>query len=88
MPKTALRTVDGDIVVVVPAAYIERAGLGPSGEVQWEIEGDRLIVRPDAGSPKPYYTLDEILAECDPSAEVSGEDAEWTGGGPVGRELI
>lgn len=88
MPKTALRTADGAIVVEIPTAYLERTGLEADGEVRWEIEGDRLIVRPEAGSPKPYYTLDEILAECDPSAEISAEDAEWTGGGPVGRELI
>lgn len=88
MPKTALRTVDGAIVVVIPSAYIEHTGLGPGSEVQWEINGDRLIVRPDTGNPQPYYTLDELLAECDPTAEPPDPDPEWTAGGPKGRELV
>jgi len=62
--------------------------LPSGGKVQWETEGDRFIACPDAGCPNPYCTLDEILAECAPSAEVSEEDAEWTGGRPVGRELV
>ncbi len=88
MPKTALLSVDGSVMVAVPVAYLERTGLGASSSVEWAIDGDRLVLRPDTQAPEPHYTLDQLLAECDPSASVSEEDSEWTGGGPVGRELI
>jgi antitoxin ChpS len=88
MAKTSFRTVDGSVVVVVPAAYLERAGLASSGELGWEIRGDRLVLCPDAANSPPFYTLDELLAECDASADPPDADPDWTTGGPVGRELI
>ena len=34
------------------------------------------------------FTLDELLAQCDPKAPPCEEDREWLGGGHAGRELI
>jgi len=34
------------------------------------------------------YTLDELLAQCDPKARRSKEEREWLDSGPVGGELI
>ncbi|MGV7201973.1 AbrB/MazE/SpoVT family DNA-binding domain-containing protein [Xanthomonas euvesicatoria] len=36
----------------------------------------------------PYYSLDELLAQCDASAELSTEDREWLDAKPVGSELL
>jgi antitoxin ChpS len=49
------------------------------------VEGDRLVIEPQ---PRPHYTLDELLAQCDPHAELSTEDRDWTQGFAVGGEII
>ena len=49
------------------------------------VDGVRLIVEP---RPRPRYTLDELLAQCDPSAELAQEEREWLDTEPVGREPL
>jgi antitoxin ChpS len=44
-----------------------------------------LIVEPQ---PRRRYTLDELLAQCDPAAEPTQEDREWLDARPVGKELL
>jgi len=44
-----------------------------------------LMVTPN---PRPRYTLDELLAQCDASAEISTDDREWLNACPVGKELL
>jgi antitoxin ChpS len=34
------------------------------------------------------YTLDELLAKCDPTAPAPKIDEPWMEGGPVGSEFI
>jgi antitoxin ChpS len=51
------------------------------------VDGERLVMQP---RPKPRYTLEELLAKCDPIAdatEMSEEDRIWINLPPVGREL-
>jgi antitoxin ChpS len=43
-----------------------------------------LVVYPQ---PKSRYTLDELLAQCPPTAAVTGEDSDWLDIAPVGHEL-
>jgi antitoxin ChpS len=47
--------------------------------------GDGVAAEP-AGRRR--YTLDEILAKCDPTAPAPEIDLLWTEGGPVGDEVI
>ena len=49
------------------------------------VDGGRLIVKPQ---PRVRYTLDELLARCDPSAELTQEDHEWRDAKPIGSELL
>lgn len=37
---------------------------------------------------RPHYTLDELLAECDPSAELTVREREWLDAPAVGREIL
>ena len=37
---------------------------------------------------KRRYTLDELLAQCNPDAPMTPEDREWVDAPAVGRELI
>lgn len=34
------------------------------------------------------YTLDDLLAQCDASADITMEDRAWLDGEPVGGEFV
>jgi antitoxin ChpS len=80
-----LRKVGGSVMLAVPPALLDLLDLHPGATVGLAVEGNRLIVEPRT---RPRYTLDELLAQCDPSAEPTQEDREWLDAGPLGDELL
>ncbi len=72
-------------MLAVPPALLETLNLRPGARVGIAVESGRLVVEPQK---KPHYTLDELLALCNPKAARSKEDREWTAGKPAGGELI
>ena len=85
MYTTNLRKVGGSIMMAVPPALIEILNLRPGAKVSIEIRSGRLVVEPRS---RPRYTLDELLAQCNPKAPRTKEDREWLDNKPVGREII
>lgn len=85
MQTTNLRKVGGSIMLAVPPALLKILELREGSSVGIAVDHGRLVVEP---SPRPHYTLDELLAQCDASAEVSTEDRTWSDDGPVGEELL
>ncbi len=85
MHTTNLRKVGGSVMLAVPPALLEILRLRPGARVGIAVESGRLVVEPHQ---RPHYTLDELLAQCDPKAAGSKEDREWLRGKPVGGELI
>lgn len=85
MHTTNLRKVGGSIMLAVPPAILDLLHLHAGSTVGLAVDHGRLVVEPTL---RPRYTLDELLAQCDESAEVSAEDAAWLDGKPVGRELL
>jgi antitoxin ChpS len=43
---------------------------------------------PPATANSPPYTLDELIAECDPDAPLNDEDREWLSANARGSELL
>jgi antitoxin ChpS len=84
MHTTNLRKVGGSTMLAVPPAILDLLHLQAGATVDLDVEEGRLIVRPQT---KTRYTLDELLAQCDPAAPVTDEDREWIDMPPVGREL-
>jgi antitoxin ChpS len=84
MHTTNLRKVGGSVMLAVPRAILDLLHLEAGATVGLAVDGERLVVQPQA---KPRYTIDELLAQCDPHAEVSEEDHVWLGLAPSGREL-
>ena len=80
-----LRKVGGSVMLAVPPVVLEMLRLQAGATVGLVVDGGRLIVEPQ---PRPRYTLDELLAQCDPSAELTQEDGEWLEAKPVGGELL
>jgi antitoxin ChpS len=85
MHTTNLRKVGGSIMLAVPRALLEILHLQPGAKVGIAVESGRLVVEPQ---PRRRYTLDELLAQCDPKAPRAKEEQEWLDSKPVGGELI
>ncbi len=85
MHITNLRKVGGSVMLAVPPAILDLLHLRAGATVGVTVEGGRLVVEP---KPRPRYSLDELLAQCDASAEVTAEDRAWVDAKPVGSELL
>ncbi len=85
MHSTILRKVGGSIMLAVPPALLNLLHLREGAKVAIAVDNGRLVVDP---KPGPHYTLDELLAQCDASAETSPEDRAWLEAPGVGRELL
>lgn len=85
MHKTTLRKVGGSVMLAVPPALLDVLQLLPGAKVGIMVEGGRLVVEP---RQRTRYTMDELLAQCNPRAARSKADQKWTSGEAVGGELI
>jgi antitoxin ChpS len=85
MYRTRLRAVGGSVMFAIPKAILESLDLEVNASVGLSIDHGKLIVDP---RPGPRYSLAELLADCDVSAPVSAEDADWLGDQSAGREAI
>jgi antitoxin ChpS len=82
---TSLRKVGGSVMMAVPPALLEMLHLEAGQTMGIAVDGERLVLQ---RKPRPKYTLDDLLAQCDPNAPLNEEDREWLDSPPVGRELI
>jgi antitoxin ChpS len=85
MHTTNLRKVGGSVMMAVPPALLDLLHIGAGAKVGLAVDNGRLVVDPQ---PRPRYTLDELLAQCDGAAEQNDEDNTWLDGAPTGDELI
>jgi antitoxin ChpS len=72
-------------MLAVPPALLDILHLRPGAKVGVTVQSGRLVVEPQQ---RPRYTLDELLAQCNPKARRSKEEREWLVDKPVGGELI
>ena len=85
MFTTCLRKVGGSIMLAVPPAILDLLHLQAGTTVGLSVDGGRLVIEP---APRPRFSLTELLAQCDASAEMSEEDRAWLESKPVGGELL
>jgi len=85
MHTTNLRKVGGSVMLAVPPALLDVLHLAAGATVGLTVDHGCLVVSPN---PRRRYTIDELLAQCDASAEISTEDREWLDATPVGNELL
>ena len=74
MHTTNLRKVGGSVMLAVPPAVLDLLHLRVGAKVSLAVDNGRLVVEPQ---PRPRYTLDELLAQCDGADEPTSEDQEW-----------
>jgi antitoxin ChpS len=85
MHITNLRKVGGSMMLAIPPVLLELLHLRPGARVGLAVRSGRLVVEPQQ---RPRYTLDELLAQCNPKARRSQEEHEWVSDTRVGGELI
>jgi antitoxin ChpS len=85
MHTTNLRKVGGSVMLAVPPALLDILQLQPGTKVGIAIERGRLVVEPQQ---RPRYTLEQLLAQCNPKAHRTRQEQEWLESKPVGGELI
>lgn len=85
MHTTNLRKVGGSVMLAVPPALLDILQLHPGAKVGVVVESGRLIVE---ARPRLRYTLNELLAQCNPKARRSKQGREWLDSKPAGGELI
>jgi antitoxin ChpS len=85
MQKVQLRKVGGSVMLTLPRPILQLLGVGPGATVGLGVEAGRLIIDP---LPKPRYSLDELLSQCDPLAPLSNEDRAWLADEAAGSELL
>jgi antitoxin ChpS len=85
MHTTNLRKVGGSIMLAVPPALLDILHLRPGAKVGLAVRSGRLVVEP---LQRPRYTLDELLAQCNPKAPRGKHEREWLDDAPVGGESI
>jgi antitoxin ChpS len=84
MHVTSLRKVGGSVMLAVPPALLDILHLEPGAKVGIAVESGRLVVEPQ----RRRYTLNELIAQCNPKAPRRKEDREWLEAQPVGREIL
>jgi len=85
MHTTKLRKVGGSVMLAVPPALLSVLRVQSGDSIDISVEDGKLVAVPPK---RRRYTLDELLAKCNPKAPLSKEDREWLRGGPAGNELI
>ena len=85
MHTTNPRTVGGSIMLAIPPAILDLLELRAGATVGLAVDRGRLVIEPTL---RPRYSLDELLAQCDASADLSAEDRAWLDNKPVGSELL
>lgn len=84
MHITHLRKVGGSVMLAIPPALLDLLHLKAGLPVGVDVEGDRLIIE---ASPRPHYTLAELLANSDYHEPLTPEEREWIDAPPVGKEI-
>jgi antitoxin ChpS len=71
-------------MLAVPRPILDSLRLEAGATVDLSVEEGRLVFQ---AASKPRYTLDELLAQCDPDTATSQEDGDWLDVSTYGREL-
>lgn len=81
--ETVLRNFGNSVGLVIPKPVRDAMRLQAGQTVLLVASEQGLLIRPCA----PKYTLDELLAQCDPKAPMPKDVADWQSALPVGREV-
>lgn len=70
--------------VRLPSAMLAQLGVKIGDAFTVDVSAQQAVLR----AAKPHYTLDELLAQCNPAAELTTQEREWLDAPPVGNEAV
>ena len=83
--KTTVRKVGNSLGNIIPAPVVKELALEAGSEIEITLNKGKIIIEPVS---KRHYTLEELLAQSDPAADLSPEDRVWLDDGSCGSELL
>ena len=87
MEFVKLRRAGGSLVLTIPKTHARALGLVEGERIGVAVREGKLVADPSAHK-SARYRLSDLLAQCEATALLSGEDDSWLGGRPTGGELI
>jgi antitoxin component of MazEF toxin-antitoxin module len=72
--------------VRIPMSILQAARVDLNQAVDVREEAGRIVIEPVR--KRPHYTLEELVAQCDPKKRRSRAEQEWLDAPPVGREAL
>jgi antitoxin ChpS len=69
--------------VRLPATLLELVHLSLGDKLTVEVRPEGIVLTP----ARPKYSLEELVAQCDPKAAMPEDLAAWNNLKPVGREV-
>ncbi len=81
--EVTLKKHGNSVGFIIPKVLRDALGLGAGQTVTLEQTDDGLLLKP---TKQRRYTLDALLAECDPAAPMPELLREWDSTPAVGRE--
>lgn len=85
MHTTHLRKVGGSVMLALPPAILDLLHLSAGSTVSVSLDGNHIVIGP---SPRPRYTLAELLGASDYSEPQPPEERKWVDAPAVGGELL
>ena len=73
------------LTMAVTRARLALRNIRAGAKAGLAVDNGRLLVDPQ---PRPRYTLEELLAQCDGAADLTDDDRTWLDDTPTGDELI
>jgi len=83
--ELSIRKLGNSAGIILPAALLRALNLSVGSSVKAEEVKGALVLTP---AVKPRYSLDELLARCDPKAPVPEDMKTWSEMSPVGKEFV
>ncbi len=79
--QTTLRRIGNSTGLILPTGVLKTLKLKQGDSIDIETKNDVILIKKD----KPRYTLEELIAKCDPDAPPVTH--EWDNVKPVGNEV-
>lgn len=71
--KSVIQKLGDSKAIIIPAALMRELGLDVNDEVEVKLENGRIVIEP---YNRPNYSLDELLAQCEPEAMALDEESQ------------
>ncbi len=84
MRNAKMRKVGDSVMLAIPPALGDAVHLEAGSRVGIAIESGRFVVE----SLPRRYTLEELLAQCNPKAQRTNREREWLVSKPMGGEIV